>query len=57
LKVFGIEFKFNNLDVWHKGNLTKLSQLQNDLGASVKVTTSASAPSSPAAGDYWYKEV
>nr|WP_309101689.1 hypothetical protein [Fredinandcohnia onubensis] len=57
MKVLGIEFKIGNFDVWHKGNLTKLSQLENDLGASVKVTTSATAPSSPATGDYWYKEV
>jgi formate-dependent phosphoribosylglycinamide formyltransferase (GAR transformylase) len=76
--MFGVEFKFNDNDVWHKGILTKLSQLtndsgfvtsasvptklsqlQNDIGAGVgvKITTSATAPTSPAPGDFWYKEV
>lgn len=38
---------------------TKLSQLQNDIGAGggVKITTSATAPSNPSPGDFWYKEV
>nr|WP_309099061.1 hypothetical protein [Fredinandcohnia onubensis] len=57
MKLFGVELKFNGLDVWHKGNLTKLSQLQNDLGASVKITVSATEPSTKASGDFWYKEV
>lgn len=33
------------------------SQLQNDLGQSVKVTTGQSAPGSPLSGDYWFKVV
>lgn len=38
---------------------TKLSQLENDIGAGggVKITTSATAPTSPSPGDFWYKEV
>ncbi|MCB2354333.1 hypothetical protein [Clostridium estertheticum] len=34
-------------------NLTKLSQLMNDIGA--KTTTNATAPTTPSAGDFWYK--
>lgn len=38
---------------------TKLSQLENDIGAGggVKITTSVTAPSNPSPGDFWYKEV
>jgi hypothetical protein len=38
---------------------TKLSQLENDIGAGggVKITTSPTAPSNPSPGDFWYKEV
>jgi hypothetical protein len=32
LKLFGLEFKINGFDIWHAGNLTKLSQLTNDVG-------------------------
>lgn len=36
---------------------TKLSQLQNDIGAGggVKITTDSIAPTSPSPGDFWYK--
>lgn len=36
---------------------TKLSELTNDIGAGggVKITTSATAPTSPSSGDFWYK--
>lgn len=46
-------------EIWNKGNLTKLSQLQNDIGAGggVKITTSATAPDTTSPGDFWYKEV
>lgn len=57
MKLFGVEYKFNGFDVWHKGNLTKLSQLTNDLGASVKITVSQTEPANKAAGDFWYMEV
>lgn len=38
---------------------TKLSELENDIGAGggIKITTSATAPTSPSPGDFWYKEV
>lgn len=32
MKLFGLEFKINGFDIWHKGNLTKVSQLSNDAG-------------------------
>ena len=32
MKLFGLEFKINGFDIWHTGNLTKLSQLTNDVG-------------------------
>lgn len=32
MKFLGIDFKFNGFDLWHKGNLTKVSQLTNDSG-------------------------
>lgn len=37
---------------------TKLSQLENDIGAGggIVITTSPTAPSSPSPGDFWYKE-
>lgn len=36
---------------------TKMSQLENDIGAGggIKITTNATAPSSPSPGDFWYK--
>jgi hypothetical protein len=32
MKILGIELKFNSFDIWHKGNLTKVSDLTNDSG-------------------------
>lgn len=32
MKLFGLELKFNDFDIWHKGNLTKVSDLTNDSG-------------------------
>jgi hypothetical protein len=40
VRLFGVELKFNGYDVWHKGILTKLSQLTNDSG----FVTSTSIP-------------
>ncbi len=38
---------------------TKMSQLQNDIGAGggIKITTSTTAPTGTSPGDFWYKEV
>jgi hypothetical protein len=37
---------------------TKLSQLTNDIGAGgIKITVDSTAPTSTAAGDFWYKVV
>ena len=33
MKFLGVELKAGSFDIWHKGNLTKLSQLQDDIGA------------------------
>lgn len=56
MKIFGIELKFNNYDIWHKGNLTKLSQLINDTGFTKNAliqTVSNTAPSGPVSGQVW----
>lgn len=56
MKIFGKELKVNNFDVWHKGNLTKLSQLNNDVGFTKNAliqTVSNTAPSSPVKGQVW----
>jgi hypothetical protein len=31
MKFLGVDLKFGSFDVWHKGNLINLSQLNNDL--------------------------
>lgn len=45
------------LDNYNLGVPTKLSDLQNDIGAGggVKITTAATAPSAPSPGDFWYQ--
>lgn len=56
MKIFGIEMKFNGYDVWHKGNLTKLSQLENDVGFTKNAliqTVSNSTPTTPVVGQVW----
>lgn len=56
MKIFGIEMKFNGYDVWHKGNLTKLSQLTNDVGFTKNAliqTISNTAPTGPISGQVW----
>lgn len=57
MKLLGMTLQFQGFDVWHKGNLTKLSQLTNDLGLGSTIIVSSSAPSSPKNGDIWYKVV
>lgn len=56
MKFLGIEFKINDFDIWHKGNLTKLSQLTNDVGFTknaVIQTISNTAPTGPVVGQVW----
>ncbi|MCQ2010537.1 hypothetical protein NOM01_10970 [Sporolactobacillus sp. STSJ-5] len=57
MKLLGMTLTFQGFDIWHKGNLTKLSQLQNDLGLGLTITVSTTAPSSTTAGQLWYKVV
>lgn len=60
MKIFGKEFLFNGKSVALKEELpTKLSQLANDIGAGggIRITTSATEPTTKSPGDYWYKEV
>lgn len=71
MKIFGKELTFNGLTVFHRGNFdpdskadrvelpTKLSQLENDIGAGagLNIVVSATEPTQLVAGDWWYKEV
>lgn len=65
------DLKYNDKRVWHEGNFdpaskanvtaipTKLSQLENDIGAGagLNIVVSATEPAQLVAGDWWYKEV
>lgn len=63
MKFLGLEIKFNGYDIWHKGNLTKLSQLSNDsgfitsAGSGAKIAVASTAPTTPGPGDFWYHEI
>lgn len=71
MKIFGIELTFNGWPVFHQGNFnpdskadktelpTKLSQLENDIGAGagLNIVVSATEPAGLNPGDWWYKEV
>lgn len=57
MKLLGQTLQYLGYDLWHKGNLTKLSQLTNDLGLGATITVSSSAPSNPKASDIWFKVV
>lgn len=65
MNIFGRDFKFNNYDVYHKGNkptasdvgtYTK-SEIDNKITSSngTKITVSASAPTVHTIGQVWIK--
>jgi hypothetical protein len=50
MRFLGVDFKFQGFDIWHKGNLSKLSELTNDSGF---ITSNASTSGNSATSTKW----
>lgn len=59
MKVLSDKLMVKGQEVYHKGNLTKLSDLTNDLptvSGGTKIVTSPTEPVNLGTGDQWHKE-